>query len=87
MTVMLVVCKVDPSRAHAGVGQGGIKQPQREGSQGERGILFSEHMLADFSSWGSRTEPCPACYCQQLPEAGLGQLRALLIFLGRAAPE
>ena len=47
MTVMLVVCKVDPSRAHAGVGQGGIKQPQREGSQGERGILFSEHMLAE----------------------------------------
>lgn len=40
MTVMLVVYKVDPSRAHAGVGQGGIEQPQREGSQGERGIVF-----------------------------------------------
>lgn len=34
MTVMLVVFKADPSRAHAGVGQGGIEQPQREDSQG-----------------------------------------------------
>lgn len=52
----------------AGVGQGGIEQPQREDPQGERGILFSEHRLADVSSGGSWTEPCPACYCEQLPE-------------------
>ena len=68
MMDMLVVYKVDPSRAHAGMGQGGKEQPQREGSQGERGILFSEHRLAGLSSGvhgQSLVQPVTVSSCQR----------------------